>query len=120
MRNLKWSGNREAQRQADAAYGKCRPKIKKTEDVRAMDYYTYIKSKAWRKKRKKFIRMSGGQCRCGSRRSLQVHHKHYRTLKRERFEDVEVVCKHCHEHIHERDGVLLTDELNQEFRSIIG
>lgn len=126
-----WRGNREAQRQADNAYAKLKPKKPKRLNKRQrrqeptpvafVPYHVYISSPAWAKRRRKFIEAAGGKCqRCGYRDTLHVHHKHYRTLGAERRKDVEVLCKFCHEHHHERDGVTLTDDLSSEFRSIIG
>jgi hypothetical protein len=32
---------------------------------------------------------------------LETHHKHYRTLGNEEFDDVNVVCKACHIYLEE-------------------
>lgn len=135
-----WAGSIEAQRQADEAYRKLRPnrevtKVHKRKNktcrrkkkrrlpksIRGMNYREYINSPHWKKKRAEFIESVGGRCeRCGSTKQLQVHHKHYRTLKRESKEDVEVLCKECHELEHEEKGVTQTNELAAEFQKIIG
>ena len=79
-------------------------------------YETYIRSAEWKKKRIEFIesnfntdkdRQTTGyesayyKCdRCGwncPKDTLDVHHKHYRTLGKETRKDVMVVCKgECH------------------------
>lgn len=61
-------------------------------------YSAYIKSYAWKKKRQVAIEKYENKCqRCGRMDlPLEVHHKHYRTLYYERFEDVEVLCTYCH------------------------
>jgi 5-methylcytosine-specific restriction endonuclease McrA len=61
------------------------------------EYVDYIHSDRWREFRRKAIRNALGRCeRCGSGVNLQVHHLHYRSLGRERFADVAVVCAPCH------------------------
>lgn len=61
-------------------------------------YSAYIKSKKWDDFRKKAIVNAGRKCEmCGSKNKLlQVHHKHYRTIGAESFNDVEVLCLSCH------------------------
>lgn len=125
-----WSGNREAQRQADSAYAKLKARKKRKRNKRQLrqeerfvrlDYYVYLASPAWSKKRRRFIREAGGKCQtCGSNKRLQVHHKHYRTLGRERRRDVRVLCDDCHSLEHEQDGVAATDELSEDFRKMMG
>ena len=65
-------------------------------------YSSYIRSNDWRKKRKYAIHVAEHQCeKCGKINvPLQVHHKHYKTLYNERLEDVEVLCKPCHQSAH--------------------
>lgn len=79
------------------------------------EYDVYIRSAEWKRKRMGFIlgnvtteRRSRFEdadskylcdvCEWEWRiEELEVHHLHYRTLKRERREDVLVVCKKCHD-----------------------
>ena len=131
---LTWPGNLRAQREADKAFARLRPKknaatkkgrrrkrkSKANTHIR-VDYYTYIKSPEWRSKTRDFRLAVGNRCeQCGATKSLQVHHKHYRTLGRERKKDVEVLCVHCHQAEHEKDGVEQTNPLDSELRSITG
>jgi 5-methylcytosine-specific restriction endonuclease McrA len=65
------------------------------------DYAEYLRSKTWRGVRRWKLERAGWKCeRCGSTRQLQAHHKHYRSLGRERLDDLEVLCESCHKHHH--------------------
>ena len=65
-------------------------------------YTAYIKSYDWHKKRLRALKAAGHQCkRCEEKDTiLEVHHKHYRTLFHERFQDVRVLCSKCHKEVH--------------------
>jgi len=63
----------------------------------SLKYKLYLKSEKWRQFRQEQIRLANYRCeRCERQGSLQVHHRHYRTLGNERAEDVEVLCYSCH------------------------
>jgi len=65
-------------------------------------YRVYLKSEGWRKFAAK-IRADREKCeRCGSTQSLQVHHLTYYRLGREHPQDVQLLCKSCHEDVHGR------------------
>ena len=66
-------------------------------------YYRYIKSDEWKRKsaeRKNF----DGKCKCcGSKLNLEVHHKHYKSLKREDVkDDLVTLCRDCHDKVTQR------------------
>ncbi len=69
-----------------------------------MNYRAYIRSEAWRRKTRKVHQRSGYRCeRCGaSGRRLEVHHKTYRRLGRERMSDLIDLCDQCHDYVHGR------------------
>jgi len=128
-----WSGSREAQKQADAAFRKLRPKSKKKRgrkrthytanglEPSQVNYQLYIKCRDWRRKCRRFKAAVGNKCEiCESTVSVQVHHRHYRTLGRETQADVKVLCGDCHRLEHETDGVKQMNELTAEFRAIVG
>ena len=49
------------------------------------------------------FRHHGRVCqRCGKRKGLQVHHKTYVRLFKERMEDLEVLCWGCHRKEHRK------------------
>jgi len=63
------------------------------------EYLERICSPAWEQVRSERIAKARGRCeRCRRYRPgrLQLHHKHYRTLGRERHEDLELLCVTCH------------------------
>jgi hypothetical protein len=63
-------------------------------------YHLYLRSQAWAARRREVIAEAGGACeRC--QRSflvcLDVHHLHYRNLGNEAAEDLQALCRDCHE-----------------------
>ena len=66
-----------------------------------MNYREYLLSKEWDFNSGRFIDRANGECQeCGANNNLHVHHKHYKTLGQERYEDVEVLCEKCHKSRH--------------------
>lgn len=66
-----------------------------------MAYRQYLASAEWDFRSGMFVERAMGQCQqCGEHRNLHVHHKHYRTLGEERYEDVEVLCEKHHKSRH--------------------
>lgn len=66
-------------------------------------YYEYLKSQAWRDKRKSAIIFYGGTCSlCPKKHNLHVHHKTYIRLFKERMEDLIVLCEDCHYLFHKK------------------
>ncbi len=65
-------------------------------------YSEYLQSAWWQNKRKEKLKSVNYRCnRCGSQAELQVHHLHYRSLWKEKNNDLEVLCKTCHQVEHE-------------------
>lgn len=57
----------------------------------------HLKSAKWKKIKAKLFRLRGRKCeRCGSVERIEVHHKHYNNLGRERMRDLEILCRPCH------------------------
>jgi len=72
------------------------------------NYWNYIKSSDWQKKCEDFLEGSKKECGwCGSKKNLQVHHKHYTTLGSEKRRDVNIVCKRCHKSHHDNSEIFL-------------
>jgi 5-methylcytosine-specific restriction endonuclease McrA len=65
-------------------------------------YRNYIASIEWQAFRNLILKERGRKCeKCGvSQVKLQVHHLTYVNLGHEKFEDVQVLCKPCHDAIH--------------------
>jgi 5-methylcytosine-specific restriction endonuclease McrA len=68
---------------------------------KGIPYAEYLRSEWWLFKRKQKLGSVQHKCeRCG-REATQVHHKHYRTLGREKHRDLEAICRSCHSAEHE-------------------
>lgn len=76
-------------------------KRKPNEDWHTWYYNTYLKSKHWKRKRKRALCNAGFSCQeCGNRGSLQVHHLSYKNLGNEQDYDLKVLCRSCHREVH--------------------
>lgn len=120
---LRWGGSIEAQRQADEAFAAIqKPKTKKlsakSDRPRRVSYKRYIMSRAWKSKRALAIAYYENTChRCGGsfdESQIHVHHRHYKSVGREKMTDLEVLCRHCHCDHH---GVPVA--MDREFQAII-
>lgn len=129
MERLRWPGSLEAQRQHEEAAALLVPRKKLKKSARKsraqkrrerrarlackqqtstqeptrqwVDYPAYLVSPWWKAKRLQKLKSCHFRCeRCPSR-ATQVHHKHYRSLGREKNTDLEAVCRPCHEAEHE-------------------
>ena len=66
-----------------------------------VDYYEYLKSEEWDRKRKLRLKSARYRCElCGSAEPLQVHHLHYDNLGSELIDDLMALCNDCHEAQH--------------------
>ena len=64
-------------------------------------YQAYIASKEWKRFRVEAILHANGKCcQCGNADKLRCHHKNYKNLFHETFDDVMVVCENCHNLLH--------------------
>jgi hypothetical protein len=69
--------------------------------LRALPYADYLQTTWWRIRRDRAIRRADGRCtRCDEPQELQVHHRTYANLGAEADDDLEVVCRACHEGHH--------------------
>ena len=61
-------------------------------------YEDYLASDRWRTTARLYKKL---RCYCcGLERSLQVHHRSYQNLGREKADDLVTVCRSCHQRIH--------------------
>jgi 5-methylcytosine-specific restriction endonuclease McrA len=72
-----------------------------------IDYYAYIKSEAWKKKRLKRLKMDDFKCqfkigrfKCGAKTNLEIHHLTYKNLGNERFKELITLCHRHHVQVH--------------------
>jgi hypothetical protein len=90
---------RKADKKAKAVKKKNKPR-KYNKRKSKGTYVKYIKSAEWKEK-SRLWRAEAGKCElCGAEDRLQCHHKHYRTLGKEKRSDIQVVCYKCHCKIH--------------------
>jgi len=69
-----------------------------------MSYQAYLFTEEWKEFRKGVLRRDKWACKiCGTKVGLQVHHKTYRRIKRERPGDCHTLCEACHAHEHGKD-----------------
>lgn len=61
-------------------------------------YTRYLASDAWFIKRSQVLLRASNACEhCGKADAkLQVHHRHYRTLGKEKLSDLTALCLECH------------------------
>lgn len=65
------------------------------------NYRAYLESPQWRAKRYQVLQNAKWLCQeCFSDQAEHVHHKHYQTLGNEDLDDLQAVCRGCHEQIH--------------------
>lgn len=66
-------------------------------------YQDYLRSAHWHRIRKAALKYFGYRCCiCLKKdRVLNVHHTHYDDLFNEKLEDLRVLCRPCHERIHD-------------------
>lgn len=114
---LRWNGSVRAQDEADQAWRECQAKAKARAEAKAAarkqrrkrpkfvgTYHEYLKSPQWAKKKRQAHKHYGGCCTiCNETQGLQVHHRHYRTLFREKMKDLDLLCAGCHSNHHEDD-----------------
>lgn len=83
-------------------------KKKKRKNLKTQKYWTYkeyIKSGAWRKRRKEYYKTHPKKCAvCQTNRKIGLHHKNYGRLGREKDKDLVALCWIHHEIFHELHG----------------
>lgn len=65
-----------------------------------IEYKQYLLSNEWLSIRLDILTSRKVCERCGSKKRLQVHHKHYRNIFNEEPEDLELLCDRCHKKEH--------------------
>ena len=73
-------------------------------DKRKRKYYDYLQSNEWQVKRNQLFDLRGRVCeRCNkdlNGKIADVHHKTYKNIFNEKMEDLEVLCRPCHQKEH--------------------
>lgn len=77
-----------------------------SEATRDEKYERYIRSDAWKQRRKGALKRAEHRCQvCYSKSRLDVHHRTYARFEDERAGDLTVLCRRCHDlfHAHKRE-----------------
>lgn len=104
---LKWRGSQQALEEHQKVVSQKKPKLRKKRNNKKskqkhIPYNEYLQSKWWRNKRLVKLKATKFKCeRCRSEEDLRVHHKHYKSLWKEKNRDLETLCKTCHDSEHE-------------------
>lgn len=67
----------------------------------------YLQSQDWHKLKSKRLKLASNQCEvknCLNTKNLDLHHIDYHSLGNEDINDVRIVCRKCHDDIHEMYG----------------
>jgi len=65
----------------------------------------YLQSERWQILRRRALLYADHKCEiCGNTANLEAHHVTYKRLGKEDIADVRIVCRHCHQHIHDTLG----------------
>jgi hypothetical protein len=93
------------------------------------EYALYLKSPKWNTKRKEIFKDRNGHCeRCKidvSKIIYQVHHKTYKNIFNEPNEDLELLCKPCHEKEHgitkksKKQKPIKKNTITKDFNSVV-
>lgn len=80
-----------------------------------IDYNRYINSRAWKLKRLAVLTRDHFRCvKCKRARATQVHHKTYINLGNEPLEDLESLCRPCHQKTTIRHRKSVTRQSNDQ------
>lgn len=73
-------------------------------ELQKMPYQEYLKTPEWRQRRQKHLQSAGFRCQvCNANGvTLHVHHRTYERRGTERFSDLIVLCRECHELFHQK------------------
>lgn len=64
-------------------------------------YESYIHSSAWRNRRKRALELANYKCeKCGCKENLHVHHLSYEHFGNELDNELQVLCRECHQRVH--------------------
>jgi 5-methylcytosine-specific restriction endonuclease McrA len=69
------------------------------------NYRAYLASDHWSDLRRRYWQSRLPKCcyACGSKGHLDLHHRTYKRVGNERLTDLTLVCRECHQRIHERE-----------------
>jgi hypothetical protein len=77
----------------------------KTAEFQSMPYAEYLKTPEWNDTRKHALKRAGYRCQtCNDAAPLDVHHRTYERLGRERINDIIALCRRCHKKFHSEEN----------------
>ena len=81
------------------------PQKQQEENQPKQNYYEYMHSEAWSKRRLEVLRRDRFRCQmCGTAKNLRVHHINYEHLGTDaELDDLITLCDTCHREVHEED-----------------
>lgn len=80
-----------------------------------MNYRRYLQSEHWKELSAAKLEDANFRCeRCHRRTQLEVHHLHYNSIGKERFTDLEVLCRACHQKHHDSEFAAKTRHAKPE------
>jgi 5-methylcytosine-specific restriction endonuclease McrA len=93
-RVAEWKALRHAEVAADQ---------KRLVELKSMNYRDYLRTPEWQNRRIQHLRSAGFSCQvCNARNTeLHVHHRDYRRIGEELYQDLIVLCRDCHALFHE-------------------
>lgn len=78
-----------------------KPKKKKKLSKFSKNYIKYMKSPEWANIKIDIYASRGRFCEiCSCTGKLEVHHKTYKNFSKEEPDDLQILCKSCHEKVH--------------------
>ena len=78
-------------------------KQQRVSQLRRMPYREYLETPDWRERRRRHLLSAGNACQvCNATGvELHVHHRTYERLGEERYQDLIVLCRQCHQVFHD-------------------
>jgi uncharacterized protein with PIN domain len=72
------------------------------EPDKPFNYHDYLKSEQWEIKRQEKFKQVGKRCQvCNGSYRLQIHHRTYDRIGKEKLDDLTVLCSTCHKLFHD-------------------
>jgi len=95
------NAKKKASKQTKKKHRKAKPITLR--QLEKLPYRKYLETEHWQQKRLEALRAEGYKCHLcqGNNRELHVHHLTYIRLGHELPDDLMVLCKECHEKVHE-------------------
>jgi 5-methylcytosine-specific restriction endonuclease McrA len=74
----------------------------RVQELRTMDYKRYLQTQHWQDIRRYALKYAKSRCQvCNGNGLVDVHHRTYENRGEERFSDVIVLCRRCHDLFHQ-------------------